>query len=757
MIVRATNNSVEEINRALALIQNQGTKETTSEGTTNNLASDSKIISIDSQISDLKKAIESANNLITELEASKSDIGHTINGYVIENNPELVASDIDYQNNITYTNLQQAMDAALAMFNITQTYDTYDDMIAVTPQDDTVAVVISDRTHNLRQSIYRYSNNQWNFLGYFNVNLSEYRRIIDSYSQEDVNNLLIGVKSEYEYYTQEQIGFEVTNRNNAIQTNNTSQRNITNTDIRTSQNAAVELAGVDTDTKLRQYVPIIRMINGMVLSQDINLRAMDISYTNNAGITSDVATVLTALSGALIYKGVVATYSDLPADALNGWTYVTEDTKIIWVRSTEQWVALGEFQIQLGDYYKKSETYSSTEIDTISGILRTELNEQITSETGQALLAANQYTDDRLDNDFKDQMEKYTDDAVSGLAGNVDGNFVRKSFPYPLVNDVTIQTDDESAKMMLHKYNLNGLSEDFTYAFPMSDTSKAGLMSSAQVNSIIDLQDQMSHIKTGGIYVGQSYETYDELMAAPIDPRWSANDFTYVQKDREHSNLVSQYILEYDTSVPPVLVWDFAFTMGSESIPFAGNDPNHAGIVYGGLNSGDVYSDNGYMSVVGFDDLSGYAFNVDTRLKTVEGKYATKATVTAGTNCKITYNNEGIITGGTGLSSIDIPALNANKITDGYLPIARGGTNTNSFSSDRVVVYQNGALTSTGTPSTTELGYLTGVTSAIQTQLNKKQGSIASASKSGQFLQSFNGSSFTLASIPGVTLSISWT
>jgi len=61
---------------------------------------------------------------------------------------------------------------------------------------------------------------------------------------------------------------------------------------------------------------------------------------------------------------------------------------------------------------------------------------------------------------------------------------------------------------------------------------------------------------------------------------------------------------------------------------------------------------------------------------------ALKASVTGATKTKITYNDDGIVTGGDDLAEDDIPNLNASKITGGVLdserlpvvPVSKGGT-----------------------------------------------------------------------------------
>lgn len=75
-------------------------------------------------------------------------------------------------------------------------------------------------------------------------------------------------------------------------------------------------------------------------------------------------------------------------------------------------------------------------------------------------------------------------------------------------------------------------------------------------------------------------------------------------------------------------------------------------------------------------------------------KLTANAPITGATKTKITYDANGLITGGADLSASDMPTgIDAAKI-------------------------------GTGVVSNTEFGYLDGVTSAIQTQLNSKQGSL---------------------------------
>ena len=98
------------------------------------------------------------------------------------------------------------------------------------------------------------------------------------------------------------------------------------------------------------------------------------------------------------------------------------------------------------------------------------------------------------------------------------------------------------------------------------------------------------------------------------------------------------------------------------------------------------------------DNNSGVAgATISDALNTLNsGKVASNAAITAGTATKITYDAKGLVTAGTTLSASDMPTgIDAANI-------------------------------GTGIVSNTEFGYLDGVTSALQTQLNGKQSTLVS-------------------------------
>ena len=74
--------------------------------------------------------------------------------------------------------------------------------------------------------------------------------------------------------------------------------------------------------------------------------------------------------------------------------------------------------------------------------------------------------------------------------------------------------------------------------------------------------------------------------------------------------------------------------------------------------------------------LAGLSSNLQTQL---DSKVTKNANILAGTFTKITYDAKGLVLSGSNLSAIDIPYLDASKITSGILPIVYGGTGNNGI------------------------------------------------------------------------------
>lgn len=163
--------------------------------------------------------------------------------------------------------------------------------------------------------------------------------------------------------------------------------------------------------------------------------------------------------------------------------------------------------------------------------------------------------------------------------------------------------------------------------------------------------------------------------------------------------------------------------------------------------NGQVLSTNGAGGLVWSSAGSGTVTNVSSANADIS--------VATGTSTPVLTLNSGAA-GGVGdankiaklnasgqIPAAMLPALDTSNVGTGTLPIARGGTNSSTaLSNNRVMVSSAGAIVeaaailankalisdASGIPSAssvtnTELGYLSGVTSAVQTQISGKQAS----------------------------------
>lgn len=117
--------------------------------------------------------------------------------------------------------------------------------------------------------------------------------------------------------------------------------------------------------------------------------------------------------------------------------------------------------------------------------------------------------------------------------------------------------------------------------------------------------------------------------------------------------------------------------------------------------------------------------NFATTTSTALGNRVVKnADIVAGTATKVTYDVKGLVVSGTTLSAVDIPVLDAGKITTGVLPVVRGGTGTTTSTGTGDLVLSNspvlvtptiGVATGTSFNSITGLSNTAGLSAGIAT------------------------------------------
>jgi hypothetical protein len=153
---------------------------------------------------------------------------------------------------------------------------------------------------------------------------------------------------------------------------------------------------------------------------------------------------------------------------------------------------------------------------------------------------------------------------------------------------------------------------------------------------------------------------------------------------------------------------------------------------------------DGSVSNAEFQYLNGVTSAIQTQL---DGKVDENAAITGATKTKITYDAKGLVTAGADIETTDLPSgIDATKIADGsvtnaefqYLgsvtsdiqtqlngkqaTITGAATtiDTEDLTASRALVSDGSGKVAVSSVTSTELGYVSGVTSAVQTQLNAK-------------------------------------
>jgi hypothetical protein len=153
---------------------------------------------------------------------------------------------------------------------------------------------------------------------------------------------------------------------------------------------------------------------------------------------------------------------------------------------------------------------------------------------------------------------------------------------------------------------------------------------------------------------------------------------------------------------------------------------------------------DGSVSNTEFQYLNGVTSAIQTQL---DGKVDENAAITGATKTKITYDAKGLVTAGADLAATDLPSgIDAAKIANGTISntefqylngltdniktqfsgkqnIITGAAttiDTEDLTASRALVSDGSGKVAVSSVTSTELGYVSGVTSAVQTQLNAK-------------------------------------
>jgi hypothetical protein len=153
---------------------------------------------------------------------------------------------------------------------------------------------------------------------------------------------------------------------------------------------------------------------------------------------------------------------------------------------------------------------------------------------------------------------------------------------------------------------------------------------------------------------------------------------------------------------------------------------------------------DGSVSNAEFQYLNGVTSAIQTQL---DGKVDENSAIIGATKTKITYDAKGLVTAGADIEATDLPSgIDATKIADGsvtnaefqYLgsvtsdiqtqlngkqaTITGAATtiDTEDLTASRALVSDGNGKVAVSSVTSTELGYVSGVTSAVQTQLNAK-------------------------------------
>jgi hypothetical protein len=152
-------------------------------------------------------------------------------------------------------------------------------------------------------------------------------------------------------------------------------------------------------------------------------------------------------------------------------------------------------------------------------------------------------------------------------------------------------------------------------------------MPAADHYAISDLQRRVESLEAAGVYIGQSFATYAEMMGTPINPSWTVNDFTFVQDDESHSDHATEYILIKSGST---LAWVFARYDDIDIPAFTASTP---GIITSSSADGFITGDNKHQgSVSGWAELKTRVINAEKDITTLNTNFTNQVPVTSATS-----------------------------------------------------------------------------------------------------------------------------
>ena len=255
--------------------------------------------------------------------------------------------------------------------------------------------------------------------------------------------------------------------------------------------------------------------------------------------------------------------------------------------------------------------------------------------------------------------------------------FTNTSTANNVVSDISITKTADSVSISEQKVDVtSGTVTSSTNALPISSETQAGLMPKESFNQINENTTRIEALENqGGKYIGQSFANKAALDAYDIPDTVNVGDFTFVADDEAHSEATTRYICSIVDSSKKFV---FAYVINYDPVGSFTNTSN--GLIKGSSDVGKVAAESdGTGSVNGWDALvnriSDVESNIESLTETSDGKQAA-------------------ITGA------------ASTIT------------SSNLTANRALVSNGSGKVAVSPVTSTELGYLSGVTDNIQTQIN---------------------------------------